>query len=354
MTTDLRDVLHEQLDTLPAPPGDLDRIRAAGTSIRRRRGAAVGAVAVLAVGAWVAGFALTGSDDTQTDRGVDPIGRLDFSDGLRAYADPGRVIHLGDREIPAPMLDNLDTDAVATPYGVLYYDQGRPALLEESGEVNGLEEGADSVEGRPTAEVDAQHPWVAYATSRDGDQQVVVRDLASGKVVASRVVDSGTVIDALDDGVVFLRTPDGTSTWDTGTDEVQELAGPKTRVADVRNGVVLYDGPAPTGPATAAYRLVPGAIDAQLTYDGAHVLSWSNKLEPTDGGKPIVLDQKATFFAVDTDGSILAATSGNPARFYDCEVPTGTVHRPRLPEDDRGRPDVHRHRQVAVRGVRHQ
>ncbi len=325
MTTDLRDALHEQLDHLPVPPGDLTQVRARGTTIRRRRGAGVGvgAIAVLAVGVLVAGFALTGSDDAPTDRGLDPIGRLDLSHGLRAYADPGRVIHLGDREIPAPLLDNLDTDAVATPYGVLYYDQGRPALLEESGEVNGLEEGAGSVDGRPTAKVDAQHPWVAYATSRDGDQQVVVRDLSSGEVVANRVVDSGTVIDALDDGVVFLRTPDGTSTWDTGTDEVQELAGPKTRVADVRNGVVLYDGPAPAGPATTAYRLVPGAIDAQLTYDGEHVLYWSTKLESTDGGPPIVLDRKATFFAVDTDGSILAATAGSPARFFDCEVPSG-------------------------------
>ena len=89
--------------------------------------------------------------------------------------------------------------------------------------------------------------------------------------------------------------------------------------------MLLYDGPAPDGPAAAAYRLVPGAIDAQLTYDGAHILYWSNKLEPTDGGKPIVLDQKATFFAIDTDGSILAAAfaKGGGAIVYDCEVPSG-------------------------------
>lgn len=323
MTTDLRDVLHEQLDTVPAPPGDLVAVRAAGTSIRRRRGAGVGAVAVLAVGVLAAGFALHGSDGTQTDRGVDPIGRLDFSEGLRAYADPGRVVHLGDREIPAPLLDDLDTDAVATPYGILYYDNGRPALLEESGEVNGLEEGADSVTGNPTAKVDSQHPWVAYATARDGDQLVVVRDLSSGEVVAQRVVDAGTEIDALDGGMVFLRTDAGTTYWDAVSGGEQPFSGPRTRVADVRGGVVLYDGPEPADPGDLPFFLVPGAIDAQLTFDGRHVLSWSNKLEPTDGGKPIVLDQKATFYAVDTDGSILAATAGDPAHFYDCEVPSG-------------------------------
>ena len=106
---------------------------------------------------------------------------------------------------------------------------------------------------------------------------------------------------------------------------MQQLAGPKTRVADVRNGVLLYDGPAPDGPAAATYRLVPGAIDAQLTYDGGHILYWSNRLESTDGGTPIVLDQKATFFTVDTDGSILAvgAGEGSTDLVYDCEVPSG-------------------------------
>ena len=131
MTTDLRDVLHDELDTLAVPPGDLGRVRAAGTRVRRRAAQPPRrAVAVLAVGVVVAGFAGPGPTVPQQSRGIDPIGRLDFSHGLRAYADPGRVVHLGDREIPAPLLDDLDTDAVATPYGILYYDNGRPALLD--------------------------------------------------------------------------------------------------------------------------------------------------------------------------------------------------------------------------------
>jgi hypothetical protein len=78
---------------------------------------------------------------------------------------------------------------------------------------------------------------------------------------------------------------------------------------------------------------VKGAIDAQLTFDGGHVLYWSGRLAPTDpGGSVIVLEvapRKANafegFFNVDTDGSILVA---HPARrgsytVSDCELPSG-------------------------------
>lgn len=322
MTTDLRDALHERLDHLTVPPGDLDRVRTSGTRLRRRRRAAAGA-AVVGVVVIATLLGLGRDDDPGGSRGIDPIGQLDFSDGLRAYADPGRVIRLGDREFSADRLDFLDTDAVATPYGVVFYSVGRPMLLTESGEASELEPGAERAEGHPTSKVDSQRPWVAYAAAGDDGLEVVVRDLSSGDEVARRSLDPGAVIDGIDGGVVFLRTDAGTTTWDATTGEVQELAGPRTRVADVRNGVLLHDGPAPDGPAAAAYRLVEGAIDAQLTLDGSHVLSWSNRLEATDGGPPIVLDRKATFFAIDTDGSVLAATVGDPAEFYDCEVPSG-------------------------------
>lgn len=323
MTTDLREVLRDELDHLPIPSGDLTRARARGTVIRRGRRATVAAVGVLAAGV-VAGVLLLGSDTgSPAPRGLDPVGRLDFSHGVRAYADPGFVVHLGGREFPADSMDFIDTDAVATPYGVLYYDDGRPMLLDETGEFTDLEPGADGASNHPAAKTDSQNPWVAYAVTQDGETEVVVRDLASDVVVGRHPVDGSTVIDALDGGVVMLRTAEGTVAWDTGTDEVQAVAGARTRVADVRDGVLLYDGPVPDGPAASSYRLVPGAIDAQLTYDGEHVLSWSHRLESTTGGAPIVLDQKATFFAIDTDGSILAATYGHPATVYDCEVPTG-------------------------------
>jgi hypothetical protein len=215
---------------------------------------------------------------------------------------------------------------------VLFYDRGRPMLLDESGDVVELEPGADKGGFHPTAKADSQAPVGAYGVTRDGGSEVVVRDLAADEVVATHTVPGGTVIDGIDGGVVFLRTEDGTTTWDSRTDGEQELAGPQTSVADARNGVILYDGPTPRGPAAAAYRLVKGAIDAQLTFDGGHVLYWSSTLESTDGGAPVVLDAGATrpgpttgWWAVDIDGSILTAVPGpgNTNTVYDCEVPSG-------------------------------
>jgi hypothetical protein len=173
---------------------------------------------------------------------------------------------------------------------------------------------------------------VAYSVIRDGRATVTVRNLATDEVVARHDIPGGAVIDGIDRGVVLLRTRAGTDAWDTRTDEVRGLAGPGTRVADVRNGVLLYTGPAPDGPAASSYRLVRGAIDAQLTYDGAHVLYWSSRLEPTGDGPPVVLDKGDSgagpaygWWAIDTDGSVLTAVPGKGSRseVYDCEVPSG-------------------------------
>jgi len=250
---------------------------------------------------------------------------MDFSKGLRAYADPSYEIHLGDRTFPADRLANLDTDAAATPYGVVFYDHGMPRLLAETGEVTALEPTAARGRFVPTAQADSTRPWVAYGATIDGAPTLVVHDVESGDAVGTLEVDDDTVIDAIDGGVVFLRTAGGTRAWWPDEDVTLDVAGPRTRVADVRNGVLLYDGPRPDGPAASDLRLVPGAIDAQLTYDGGHVLSWSSTLASTDGSAPIVLDQKATFYAVDTDGSILAAApaKGGGSTVYDCAIPSG-------------------------------
>jgi hypothetical protein len=335
MTSDFRRALSDDLQRLTPPPGDLARAVSEGRRLRRRRRGAVaaGVAAAVAVLAVVAGQ-LGGGSSTSDVRRIDPIGRLDFSGGLRAYAAPGAEIHLGGRTFPGRQLEYLDTDAVATPVGVVFYDRGLPQLLRESGEITPLEPGpavaADDF--RPTAKADAAGALVAYAVARDGGgATVTVRDLASGEVVSRRQVPGDVVIDALDGGVAFLRTDGGTAAWDTASDDYRLLAGPDTRVADVRNGVVLYDGPEPDGPAASDYRLVPGAIDAQLTFDGRHVLYWSSALQASDGGRPIVLDQGPTteggyaFWAMDTDGSVLVAVPGRGAHstVYDCEVPSG-------------------------------
>jgi hypothetical protein len=346
MTTDLRTALKAELDAIAPSPGDLDRARREGDRLRSRRRArsvlgGVAAAAVLAVGATqlVGATGLLGPSTDDVVEDFAGLGELDFSGGLRAYADPGGEIHLGGRTFDGSRLEYLDTDAAATPYGVIFFDRGRPMLLDESGESTPLVEGAVDAdpEFHPTAKADSARPLVAWATRRDDTATITVRDMESGQDVATTELGCGEchdlVIDAVDGGVVFVRTADGTSTWKVGESELHRFAGPDTRVADVRNGVVLYDGPAPDPSADGGltWRLVPGPIDAQLTFDGAHVLAWSSRLEPTTpGGRPLRLEAGPVkglgFWTVDTDGSVLvAALDGEYPNYlvHDCEIPSG-------------------------------
>lgn len=344
MTTDLRTALADRLDAVETPPGDLDRALRDGSVLRRRRRTTAVGVAGLAavVGAGSLGIATMAGDDG-VGAGIDEsryasLGALDFSHGVRAYADPGYEIHLGGRTFPADDLDWLDTDAVATPYGIVFYDAGRPLLLQESGDVAALDSSAAKAPGgfHPTAKADVAGDLVAWATWTDGLATISVHDMGTGDDVATTDVECGSaeckdvVIEGIDGGVVFVRDADGTRTWDSATGEWSDFAGPKTRVADVRSGVVLYDGPAPTAPGD--WQLVPGAIDAQLTFDGEHVLYWSSTLEPVaPGGSQIVLEQGPAdgkgfgWWTFDTDGSVLVATGKDYGDFtiYDCEVPSG-------------------------------
>lgn len=327
MSIDLTDQIRDRVDALPVPPGDLDAVRRSGGRIRRRRRVATGTGAAVILCA--ATFALWpgGDDSVGSDRGVQPVGQLDFGEGLRAYADPGGEIHLGDRTFPAGELGDLDIGGAATPYGVVFYDDdGFASLLDESGDVTALEVVSTAGDYRPTPMVDSSQPLVAYGATIDGKPHLVVHDFDSpDNPVATKEVPADTQIEAIDAGVVVFWNSNGSQVWDPRSGDLADLAGPHTRIADVRNGVLLHDGPAPAGPAASDFRLVPAGIEAQLTFDGGHVLYWSNKLESTDGSAPIVLDQKATFFTVDTDGSVLSAA---PARgggwtVFDCEVPSG-------------------------------
>lgn len=349
MTTDLRSALTETLESVQPTHGDLDRARRDGRRIRTRRRAAagIGAAAVVAVAGAVAWGAVGSGPDRASDptspAGYPELGPLDLSGGLRAYADPGNEIHLGGRTFPAKNLEWLDTDAVATDYGVVFFDHGRPMLLDADGSVTPLA-------GGPSAPIDSDpefHPTakagdgslVAWATRSGDTATVTVHDLATGEDVASTDVTCGRchdlVIDAVDSGVVFVRDQDGTRTWDSRTGGWAPFAGPKTRVADVRNGVVLYSGPAPADPGD--WTLVAGAVDSQLSFDGRYVLGWSSRLEPVrDGDPPVVLDQGPTgddprregsfgWWTFDTDGSVLVATGKDYGDFtvYDCVLPSG-------------------------------
>ena len=340
MTIDLRDLIEERIGAVP--PGDLDRVRSTGRRIRRRRRAVVGSAAaalVLAGGTavLVVGDGAPGGEDTAPDQTrYASLGALDFSEGVRAYGDPGVTIYLGGREFPADDLEWLDTDAVATSYGIVFYDRGRPMLLDGAGDYTRLVEGPLDRAGRfhPTAKAEATEPVVAWATVPAGRVTITVHNLTTGADIASVEPDCGRcddlVIEAIDGGVVFVRDRSGTRTWDSSTGDWSDFAGPGTRVADVRNGVVLYDGPAPTD--AGDWRLVAGAVDSQLSFDGGHVLTWSSTLEPTTpDGEPIVLEQGPAggkgfgWWTIDTDGSVLVATGKKYPKFtvYDCVLPSG-------------------------------
>ena len=331
---DLRIALSSHLDTVVPPTSDLAGIRRQQRRNRARK-LAFATVVTAAAAAVVIGAVLLvrpgASPSTDSTPDFVSPGTLDYSEGLRAYADPGRVLFLGGRSLPADDFAYLDTDAAATAYGMVFFDAGRPMLLREKGDTEALYDGAveASQAFHPTAKADAHSADVAFAVMHDDQVTLVVRDLDADRMVASRPLDCAdtcqdVVVDGIDHGVVFVRTGGGTYLWNVANDDWTRFAGAQTRVADVRNRVVLYDGSAPTLPLNA-WRYVQGAVDAQLTFDGRHVLSWSPTLSPVSAADdPITLKAPgAIFFTFDTDGSVLAATAGDPTTFLDCEVPSG-------------------------------
>ncbi len=183
---DLRETLERHLDAVDVPPAPLGPVVAKGRRRHRRRRAAIGtSVAVTLSAVAASGVVLMTSDDE--GRGVDTshyasLGALDFANGARAYADPGRELHLAGRTFPAEDLDYLDTDAVATRYGMVFFDGGRPMLLGDAGRVTALFDGPlDDPNGfHPTAKADAGEPYVAFATIHAGTATLTVHNLATG------------------------------------------------------------------------------------------------------------------------------------------------------------------------------
>ena len=335
----LTDGLTEHLRDVTPPHPDLARVLDRGRRVQRRRratGVGVAALALAVTGA--VGADLLGSEGSQ-DVVVPSIasgGPMDFSQGLRAYADPGGELRMGGRSFPGDALEWLDTDAATTPRGVVFFRDGRPFLLRQDGTARALwQDPVDGPKGwHPTAKADARGRDVAFAVRKDDRVRLVVFDLQADDAISVELdcdAEAGCadlVVDGIDSGTVFVRTEEGTFTWaydEAAQDGLRPFAGPQTRVADVRSRTVLYDGPRPTV-TLEGWTYVAGAIDAQLTFDGRHVLYWSPVLEPAEpGGARIRLDvpRSAQFFTVDTDGSVLAATTEDPARFFDCEVPSG-------------------------------
>ena len=343
--------LTDRLDDLSPPAPDLGVVLRKGRSRRRRRqGTVVAALALVASTGLLAAQFGPGALSGLTTQEFQPVGQLDFTGGLRAYMspDPDGEISLGGRTFPAGDLDYIDTDATATPYGMVFFDgDERPFLLKETGRQEALAPTPEeNPKGHPSSKADAALPLAAWTEGTEGGLTVRLYDLSTGRTVATRTVPCDgkaceqVKIDALDQGMVFVRTGDGTFVWDPaaeGDAAWTAFSGPETRVADVRNKRVLHTGPAPApdpaGPVDDSWSFTKGEIDAQLSFDGEHVLYWSTTLEPTTpDGKPVRLDVKAgewAFVTFDTDGSVLVATNGPDlsSTVFDCELPSGKCAR---------------------------
>jgi hypothetical protein len=338
--------IEERVHEVPAPMPDLAVVRQRGRAYRRRRTAGVAAAVGMTAAAGGGALAIGLSADSTTPAPTDPqpISGLDYSEGLRAFASPdeGGEVSLGGRVLTREDLGEVDTEGTATPFGLLYYDSDRQVhLLQEDGTDATLAPAPSSVPDafRGTSKADSQLPVVAFTQPGEGQVSVLLHDFEAGRTLHTRDVPcdgqacSEVAVDAVDGGFVFVRTQEGTYVWDPEArgDAGWTLLGTgEFRVADARNGRILWSGAPPSPGADSPVKdwaFTEGAIDSQLSFDGGHVLAWSPKLEPTaPAGAPIRLDvEGAIFFTFDTDGSVLAAGQGKgqTSVFYDCELPSG-------------------------------
>jgi hypothetical protein len=342
----------ERVATAPQPVPDLADAVARGRGRRRRRGvAALAAVAVLAVAGAVAVPELSELAEVAAPVPEKPehfasIGRLDYSEGMRAFASPDAdgEVSLGGRSFPIEDMGYLDTDATATQHGLVFFDSaGQAHLLAQDGTDRTLAPAPDEPDSsfRPSAKADGMLPLVAFTQPNADGVTVRLYELDTGRTVDTMLVPCGGLqsscgevrVDGVDRGLVFVRTGEGTFVWDPesrGTQRWTLLGEGDFRVADVRNGRVLWSGAPPTPAAdnpVSGWDFTQGQIDAELSYDGRYVLYWSSTLKPTEtGGEAIRLDVKdAIWFTFDTDGSVLAAANGHDQRspVYDCKLSTG-------------------------------
>lgn len=346
MSTDLAQALRDRVDAVDVPDGDLDRVRADGTRLRRRR-TTTAVVASAAVVAAVAAVALqVGGSDPRSDDRIDPAGP---SGGMRFYGDVRDEFSLGGHDLTLPVSIDSGDEGEPTTYGLVFYSRGVPLIIDPAGEVTTVVPGATEyvdVDPWTTARADARKPWVAVNAQVDGERMVVVQDLSSGEEVGSLPVTDDSQILALDQGVVFLGSDDGTTTWDVASGLEMDLAGPRTEVHDVRNGVIAYSGRAPLGPAANGRSLVPTEGPQKLTLDGAYVTDDGRVLQSTDGGAPVVLalpedlDTSTVTKRIDTDGSVLANVlvfeDGIASQLFDCGYPSGPCELLETFADDAG------------------
>lgn len=352
---DLRDAITAGLDAVAPPEGNLSAVKRVGSAARRRRQTGIGAGAGLAAAALGLTVAqLTGGaapDPKPQAPQYLTLASFDVSNGLRAFADPdenGRI-NLGDKSFPKEDMRYLDTDAMATPYGMLFFDSDqKPRLLGQNGHVVELFDGPPApVEGaRSAPKADSVEPFVAWTENHGDFIRIVVYDLSARSAVRTRDVPCAAkscakvTVEAIDEGVAYVRTAKGSFTW-SADDAWTLLGGTAMRVVDVRGSTMLWEGEAPTEQAEG-WTYLKAPIDSELTFDGKNILYWSNVLKSVEkDGRTITLAaggnglEGGSWYALDTDGSVLVATRSQQingskhanAEVFDCELPAGTCEK---------------------------
>ena len=330
------------------PVMDLDAVRRRGNRRRLTRAGVTAALVLTVVGGGYGVVSQLGDQERDKAKDAPPPfapAAMDFSAGARAYYDPDNSeMYLGGKRFPLSSVYGLDTDATVSSGGVVYFmsDQ-QPRLLQADGAVVDLAPAPASPDSNfnPSATAEPGGNQVAWLTKGGDGVRLGLSDVTTAETTThdlsawcSQHGDCATLtVVALDSGFLFLRDDDGSYVVPQASGE------PVTRVADgqladVRNKVMLVDGPVPTKVPAAldgGWRFARAAgIEALLTFDGAHQLYWSETLEPTTPGQgQLKLDvpgRGTAFVAMDTDGSILVARDSNDSprqTYYDCEVPSG-------------------------------
>ena len=139
--------ISEHLATAPQPrPHLADAVRRGRGIRRRRRIVGLAAVAAVVVGGAIAVPRVSDVATPKPERFA-PVGRLDYSKGLRAFASPDQdgKVSIGGRSFPNKDMGYLDTDATATPYGLVFFDKAmQPHLLARDGTDRPLAPAPDS------------------------------------------------------------------------------------------------------------------------------------------------------------------------------------------------------------------
>lgn len=329
--------LHDRLDPMATPRVDLEAVRRAG----ERRRAATTAGGLLAAMALVVGGTALATSVGDDPRVVQPAGLppMDFDRGARAWYDDARgELHLGGAAFDIGRVQGMDTQASATPWGVVWTEADQSVrVLREDGSVDVL--GAGVPDGRTVygnVKFDVDQPRVGWLTRTGEGTTLTVRSLAgSDTEIRVPVPCEGRkcqmlALGGIDHDRVLVRRLDVEQTL------VLDLTDPDAgweiidgfRAADVRNRVVLGEGTPPAGSSLGpGWRFVPAeGPESLLTFDGAHELYWSDTLRAIDGGKALRLEvpvEGTQFVNLDSDGSVLVAVmTSERVVYHDCDTTT--------------------------------